>query len=202
MNAEISEHADKYNDPRVKVTTRGILIGITIFLLGVAGAALSIWARRTVSVQTTSFWGEEVIEALQLAEEVELLPASDQQPVRLSGMPGLGHLRHVLLDDRSYDWQSIRQKNISNRTETERSMTLRLTDPSAERFSEKRIVIGLESGFVGLAGGAKEVQLNERFREAMPNYLSRIANYESRRAESRQEQRTREQVIREQESGD
>ena len=72
MNSQHDDHADKYNDPRVKITKRGMLLGAVVVVFGIAGAAFSIWARRTKLEQTTNFWGPNVVEALQLAEEVEL----------------------------------------------------------------------------------------------------------------------------------
>ena len=190
MTSQTDDHADKYNDPRVKISRKGILLGFGVVLFGIGGAALSIWARRTHLQQSTKFWGAQVIEALQLAEEVELIatpdrPASQYDPVRLSGMPGLGHLRHVLLDDRSYDWESVKQEPISGLTSRSQCMMLRLSDPTAKRFPQARIVIDLENGWLGLQDGPQQVQLNERFRSAMPTFLKRIANFEPLRVENR-----------------
>ena len=200
MTSPTDDHADKYNDPRVKITRKGVLIGVCVVLFGIGGAALSIWARRTQLEKSTEFWGINVIEALQLAEEVELIPMLDPsdsqadatpqpttQPVRLSGMPGLGHLRHVLLDERSYLWDTVRGESISTRVAQSPCMMLRLTDPTAKRFPEAGIVIDLEQGWVGIQGGQKQVQLSQRYRTAMPTFLKRIANYEPLRAEMREE---------------
>ncbi|MEM6364602.1 MAG: hypothetical protein AAF745_09255 [Planctomycetota bacterium] len=190
---QTNPHADKYSDPRVKFSRRGLLFFGVVILFGVFGAGFSIYARRTRLEQTTRFWGDEVILALQLAEEIELLPSLDPnpetgeppEPVRLSGMPGLGHLRHVLLDERSYHWETESSEPITSRRDDPAFMVLRLTDPSAERFSEVNIALALESGWVGLKDGQSQVQLNDRFRTAMPNFLKRIANYEPLRAEMR-----------------
>lgn len=202
-----SDHSDKYNDPRVKISKRGVMLGIAVVCFGVAGSALSIWARKTELDQTTAFFGPDTITALQLAEEVELLrsfesdansPGSEQlsDPVRLSGMPGLGHLRHTLLDDRSYNWDSIGAATSEPATsdpaaeasdapsETE-TMVIRLTDPTAHRFPETNLIIQLDSGWVRLAGADEKVQLNDRFRTALPTFLKRVANYEPLRSEVR-----------------
>jgi hypothetical protein len=206
MTSPHDDHADKYNDPRVRITRKGLLIGVCVLLFGIGGSALSIWARRTRLEKSTEFWGPDVIQALQLAEEVELIsmPRSSAAPigttaqtdtstqptpppVRLSGMPGLGHLRHVLLDDRSYRWDSIRAESVSSLPAQSPCMMLRLTDPTANRFPEAGIVIDLERGWVGLQGGRRQVQLNERYQSAMPTFLKRIANYEPLRAEMREE---------------
>ncbi|MCO8121883.1 hypothetical protein NHH03_09060 [Stieleria sp. TO1_6] len=199
MTSAPSDHADKYNDPRVRISRRGILIGCFVLLFGIAGAALSIWARRTQLEKSTQFWGADTILALQLAEEMELIPntppaestenasaaGQPQPPVRLSGMPGLGHLRHVLLDDRSYHWDTQRDQPIAATADPSQIMVLRLTDPTMQRFPETRIAIALDSGWVGPENGSRQVQLNERFRVAMPTFLKRIANYEPLRSEMR-----------------
>jgi hypothetical protein len=220
-NTKKPEHADKYDDPRVRITRRGLLLGVAVVLFGILGAGLSIWARRTKLEKTTEFWGQDVITGLQLAEEVELIPyqkpsasppapesggsaeaeveplegdpgsalpaeARQQAPIRLSGMPGLGHLRHVLLDDRSYDWDSVRQQPVEQLYRDPSCMVLRLTDPTAHRFSEVRLVLGLDTGWVGRDGGSKQIRLNDRFQNAMPNFLKRIADYEPVRLKDKQ----------------
>lgn len=187
-------HADKYNDPRAKVTRRGVLIGVGVVLLGIAGSALSIWARRTHLERTTAFWGEDVIRAFQLSEELEMIidPGAgdaDTEPVRLSGMPGLGHLRHVLLDDRSYAWGTIENQPVTERIGHSECMMLQFRDPSARRFPDTQIVIDLQGGWLGDAAGLQQVQLKDRFRTALPSYLKRIANYEPIRVERREGER-------------
>lgn len=189
-SAGMGDHSDKYNDPRAQISRRGILIGVAVVCLGIMGAALSIWARKTQLDQTRAFWGDDVITALQLAEEVELLrppkePESEAPlPVRLSGMPGLGHLRHTLLDDRSYDWATVRE-SVANSGAAEEQMVVRLTDPTAKRFPETKLTIHLDSGWVMVNGTDQQVQLNDRFRNALPAYLKRVANYEPLRSEVR-----------------
>ncbi|MGC6551623.1 MAG: hypothetical protein ACON5D_19910, partial [Rubripirellula sp.] len=63
MTAE-DPHADKYNDPRVQITRRGIAIAIGVGLFGIAGAAVSIVGRSTQLEKTSQFWGEKTILAL------------------------------------------------------------------------------------------------------------------------------------------
>lgn len=202
MTSSIEDHADKYNDPRAQISRRGILIGLCVLVFGIGGAAFSIWARRTHLERSTQFWGPQVIQAFQLAEEVELIPMpdgsespgspesqipsqSEVQPVRLSGMPGLGHLRHVLLDDRSYDWDSVQNEAISPQMGHSECSTLRFSDPSAKRFPDANIVIDLANGWIGMKEGKQKVRLNDRFRNALPTFLKRIENYEPIRVEMR-----------------
>lgn len=197
MTSPTDEHADKYNDPRAVISRRGILLGVFVVLFGIGGAALSIWARRTHLEKSTEFWGTDYIMALQLAEEVELFATVDQpdselgsssEPVRLSGMPGLGHLRHVLLDDRSYQWDTVTAEPIRSRAGKSPCMMLRLTDPTVNRFPEAVIVIDLENGWIGKRDGQNQVQLTERYQTAMPVFLKQIANYEPQRVEMREKQ--------------
>ncbi|MEM0926844.1 MAG: hypothetical protein AAGJ83_12460, partial [Planctomycetota bacterium] len=115
---EQNAHADKYNDPRASITRRGILIGLGVVVFAVLGTWWSITARKAIREETTKFWGEDAIIALQLAEEIELLPNPSVEPensVRISGLPGLGHLRRTLVDDRSYDWESIQSGGLPMR---------------------------------------------------------------------------------------
>ncbi|WP_182864577.1 hypothetical protein [Stieleria mannarensis] len=183
-------HADKYNDPRAQISRRGILIGLGVVLFGIAGAALSIWARRTRLEQTTKFWGPEVIQAFQLAAEIHLIiqpdqPAAEAEPVRLTGMPGLGHLRHLLLDDRSYRWTSVKNESMRSRLGQTECMMLRFSDPEAKRFPDAEVIIDLEQGWIGKADGDRRIQLNERFRNAVPAFLTQVADYEPLRVELR-----------------
>ena len=108
VSTDADLHLDKYSDPRVKITRTGILMGVGVVIIGILGAGLSIYARKTKLEQTTRFWGPETIIALQLAEKIELRPigASDFEAVDLSGTPSLGHLRHALLDERGFDWNT------------------------------------------------------------------------------------------------
>ena len=107
-------HADKYNDPRAVVTARGIWIGIGVLIFGILGAAGSIYQRKTRLEESRAFWGDDTILALQLAERIrmESVCGVDFKPVELTATPGLGHLRHVLLDDRSYWWESAEQDTV------------------------------------------------------------------------------------------
>lgn len=221
MTSSIDDHADKYNDPRAQISRRGVWIGLMVVVFGICGSAFSIWARRTRLERSTEFWGPEVIQAFQLAAEVEMLPQAispqDASPqdsaakplepqesspdadadgtdanaqveptVRLTGMPGLGHLRHVLLDDRSYLWESVQNGSISTTSQSPELMVLRFSDPTARRFPDARIVVDLVGGWVAMEDGTQKVRLNDRFRNALPTFLKRIANYEPIRVEMRE----------------
>ncbi len=186
-------HPDKYNDPRAKITRRGTLIGMGVVLFGVVGAAASIYGRRTRLGETTRFWGPETILALQLAERIEMLPrrGSEFEAVELSRMPGLGHLRRMLLDERSFDWQTETEKSVlsqSSENQPEFCLMLRLTDPTAHRFETVEIDIDLASGWVGPSDAEKCIQVVARKRTGLQHFLKTIMDKEQNRYDMRQQQ--------------
>ncbi len=185
-------HADKYNDPRAKITNRGIGIGIGVLILAIIGAGVSIYARKTRLTETTRFWGQETITGLQLAERIELVPrdSSDFPTVDLSGTPGLGLLRRLLLDERNYDWttESDERALVDCEVETPGKpscVQLRLTDPTANRIGTIEIDIDLKDGWIGPSDGSRRVQASERVRPKFGNYFSTIINVEQKRYDHR-----------------
>jgi len=185
-------HADKYNDPRAKITPRGVLLCIGVLILGILGAAASIYARRTQLEQTTRFWGQETITALQLAERMQLLPrgASDFEPVELTGTPGLGHLRRALLDERSFDWQTeVGRSALENcgkqTSDPPQCVQLRLTDPTAHRVGTIEIDMDLAGGWIGPSDGSRRVQATEWVQPKLRNFLATIISVEQKRYDLR-----------------
>jgi hypothetical protein len=186
-------HADKYNDPRVSITRRGILLGIAVAGLGVAGAATSIYLRRTRLEQTTRFWGPETITALQLGERMQLLPRGGQEfePVELTATPGLGHLRRALLDERNFDWEtetdgSVLEKCEKPISESPKCVQLLITDPTAHRFSTVEIDLDLNGGWVGPSDGSGRVRATEWVRPKLRNFLTTIMDVEQKRYDFRE----------------
>ena len=187
-------HADKYNDPRAKITARGIWIGIAIVLLGIVGAAASIYARRTSLEETTRFWGAETIMALQLAERIDMLPRGQEtfEPVNLAGTPGLGHLRHRLLDDRNYDWETETIASVAeccSEVDEDRPgcIQLRLTDPTAKRMGTIEIDLDLEGGWVGPSDGSRRVRTTDWVKPKLQNYFKTIRSVEQKRYDLRED---------------
>lgn len=219
-------HADKFNDPRAQFTRRGIWMGVTVVVLASVAAVGSIYARRTRLEKSTQYWGATTIEALQLAETIELIPvygepfdahdrATDDQftddqatndpvdthPVRrdriekinLTAMPGLGHLRRTLLDERHYDWGSIESAgaldSCDGRTIGDKAMPgcvrLVLSDPTLERFDPIELELNLVDGFVGPSGGTSRVHFSEHVRPKLQHYFATIMNVETLRYDDR-----------------
>lgn len=184
-------HADKYNDPRAKITRRGIGIGLLVAVFAVLGAAASIYGRRTRLVESTRYWGDDTILALQLAEKIELLPRRGREfpEVDLTGTPGLGHLRRALLDERNYDWESVSEQSVLAHSEGDDEntlvITLRLTDPTVHRFETVLIDIDLKQGWLGHADEPRSVRYAERKRSGLRHYLITIMNKEKNRYDLR-----------------
>ncbi len=187
-----SLHADKYNDPRVSITRRGILIAIAIGIFAIAGAAMSIIGRRTKLEKTSKFWGDTTIIALQLGERLELRPRGNERfdPMDLSGTAGLGHLRRLLLDERNYDWNSVSEQPTMDDCgepvpRKPRCIQIRLTDPTANRFELIQIDVDLKTGLVGPSDGSKRVKLIERKRSKLAKYFETVVTIEELRAKAK-----------------
>ena len=186
-------HRDKYADPRVKITRNFILAVIGVVILGICGSALSIYARRTKLEQTTRFWGPETITALQLAEKIQLRPigSSNFEPVDLSGTPSLGHLRHALLDERGFDWNTETSGSVSKMCQKPADkaeitcVRLRLTDPTANRIGTIDLDLDLTGGWVGPSDGSKRVQATEWVRPKLEKYFQMIVNVQRLRSDQR-----------------
>lgn len=194
QNSNPDDHADKYNDPRVRITRRGILIAIAVGIFAVAGAAMSIIGRRTLKVKTTKFWGEKSIVAFQLGERLYLKPRGNEifDQVELSGTPGLGHLRRLLLEERNYDWSTVsEQKALGDCGEPvprkPRCIQLRFTDPTAHRFDVVEIDLDLEEGWIGPSDGSKRVQFLERNRPKLSKYFETTITVEQLRSDFRKD---------------
>jgi len=183
-------HADKYNDPRVRfgrkawLAVAAILIGSTVFTFG------SIYARRTRLVETTRFWGDETILALQLGDHVMLKPlaGSDFEPVELTAFPGLGHLRKALLDERHYQWNTETENSVTefcNDRDDVQSVRLEFSDPSLKRFDLASVDIELNHGIVGPSEQPQRVIVNERVRTALKHQIGLLMRVKQERYDER-----------------
>ncbi len=167
-------------------------MGLAVVALGIVGAAASIYGRRTRLQESTRFWGDETILALQLGERLRLLPkrGKEFEAVELTGMPGLGHLRHSLLDERTFDWSTEDNTPVvapNAETEGEFCITLNITDPTGNRFDVVDIDLDLAQGWVGLSDQPHRVRIVERKRSGLRNFLETIMNKENNRYDLRPE---------------
>lgn len=173
-------------------------MGLAVIVLGVVGAAASIYGRRTRLQESTRFWGDETILALQLGERVRLLPNRGPEfvPVELSGMPGIGHLRRALLDERSFDWDTEEDRPVVSEPLAAAAdeapsdafcVTLNITDPTGKRFEVVNIDLDLVDGWVGHSDEAHRVRIVQRKRSGLRNFLQTIMNKEQNRYDLRSE---------------
>ncbi|GAA5506764.1 hypothetical protein [Novipirellula caenicola] len=184
-------HADKYNDPRARITGRGLLIGIAVLVLAAVGAYFSITGRRTKIEKSTEFWGQETIVALQLGERFEIIPIDGEQkdPINLTAMPGLGLLRQALLEERNYEWDTQGNVPLSERiadAENRERIRFRLTDPNGKRFEKVELDLDLASGWIAAADGSKSVRMNAHTRPKLKNFLSTVMHAEQKRYDFRE----------------
>lgn len=108
--------------------------------------------------------------------------------VRLSGMPGLAHLRRDLLDDRAYDWQSVATETIAETTPFEARLLLRFSDPTANRFEPINLLIDLDNGRCGRIDADQTVGWRDGFATSIPGFLKKVAHFEPIRSEAKAKQ--------------
>ncbi len=185
------DHSDKYNDPRAKITRRGLLISFAVFLFAISGAYLSIIGRRTPVDKTTEFWGQKTITALQLGERFAITAVDnrDEKPVDLTAMPGLGLLRQAFLDDRNYEWESAGDAPFESRisqNESSETIRFRISDPRGKRFDTVELDLDLSSGWIGDSAGKRSVRMNEHIRPKLRNFLNTVIHAERKRYDFRE----------------
>jgi hypothetical protein len=162
------------------------LIGVVIF--AIAAASLSIVMRRTQSEQTRVLLGEEAIFALQYGKSfhirlpsgsslidpkrsVQWLQQDGSQRTNLTDTPGLGHFRHALLDDRHYNWETrIEATKEHLGVDQPELVFVEIAGPPTE-VKPTVILIELSAGWVGLAQGTTFVQVTDRVRPALRNFI-------------------------------
>lgn len=189
-NAANSEHADKYNDPRAKFGAKGWLAVGGIAVFASVFTFFSVGARRTRLGETTRFWGEETITAIQLGDHVMLLPraGSDFEPVELTAFPGLGHLRKALLHEDHYEWateQSASVEDLCAAEEETQCVRLEFSDPSLHRFEPARIDIELKRGIIGPVDEPTRVAVNDRVRPALQHQIGLLMRVKQKRYDQR-----------------
>lgn len=177
--------------PKIPVTRRAILMGVAIFVSAIIVTAASIYFRRTQLELTTRFWGADTIRAIQLAPTVTLKFDSDgeKMPVDLTGTPGLGHLRHALLEQRHYMWETETAAPVDILSVADAKFaTLVFSDPRTDMVDPvptATIRLELQDGWVGPVDGFKRVRLIERAQPAVRHFLTMIRNAQQHRSDFR-----------------
>ncbi len=179
--------------PKIPITGRAVAMGIAIFVVAIIAAGLSIYFRRTQLELTTEFLGQDTIRAIQLAPHVALAFDADARkpPVDLSGTPGLGHLRHALLDQRHYQWDTETESSLDDLASGDASFaTLTFSDPRAPDaggVATGVVRLELTGGWVASKDGKKRVQFIERAQPAVRHFLTLIRNARQARSDFRED---------------
>jgi len=159
-----------------------VLGGIAIVLVGLVVAIAAPYVRRTQTELTTKFWGADAIRSMQLGPYVKLHFDSDgdKDPVDLTSTPGLGHLRHALLDQRHYLWETEQAESIESlQTPDAKYATLIFSDPRTDpnvKIPTLEVRLELQGGWVGTHDGSRRVQLTERAQPAVRHFLTLLRN--------------------------
>lgn len=162
-------------------------IGVAIFFAAILTAGASIYFRRTQIELTKKFWGDDAVTAMQLAPYVSLQFDSDgdKKPVDLTGTPGLGHLRHSLLEQRHYLWETEVAESLESLASPKAKFaTLVFSDPRTDesvKVPTARLRLELTGGWVGTSDGSRRVQLIERAQPAVRHFLTMLRNAQQNR---------------------
>lgn len=188
---ELGDHSDKYNDPRAKFGVKGWLAVVAIAIGASVFTYFSVEARKTRLVETTRFWGQDIITAIQLGDHVMLLPrdGSDFEPVELTAFPGLGHLRKALLHEDHYQWDTETSASVAQLCADEQEpkcVRLEFSDPSLHRFEPALIDIELNRGIVGPADQPQRVTVIDRVRPALAHQISLLMRVKQKRYDRRE----------------
>ena len=186
-----------------------VLFALGLLAIGVIGAVLSVKLRRTQTAQTSVLFGPQAIAALESSTAVRLhLDAASglelssgfdttqpgaEKTVDLTDIPGVGHLRHALLDQRHYDWTTQQAEEIdafaaapqTKGSQAAEWVTLELdgTPPRHAPIEPTRFKLELTEGWVGIPGGNGRVRLRPRVARALRNQVLMMSNVRATRAD-------------------
>lgn len=188
--AVLGDHSDKFNDPRAKFGAKGWMVVAGIAVFASVFTYFSVNARRTRLGETTRFWGQETITAIQLGDHVMLIAreGSDFEPVELTAFPGLGHLRKALLHEDHYEWTTEQSGSVQDLCSVEddtQCVRLEFSDPSLNRFETARIDIELKRGIVGPVDKPTRVAVNDRVRPALQHQIGLLMRVKQKRYDRR-----------------
>ena len=84
----------------------GQFVVAIIFAIALVGAAFAWWWNYHRGDQALEFFGAEGAKLIRTAPKVEYLRSPPEEPIDISGAPGLLNARTSLLSDASYDWSA------------------------------------------------------------------------------------------------
>lgn len=161
-------------------TLSGRLITIVVLVACVSCASFALWQRSRNTSRIRYFWtprGAWLIQHAPLVQFGKKRPKEEAVNTAnlvletywrdVSNAPGLIHLRATLVDDRYFDWTTLRENTTVDPDNFE-GCRLIFED------LENRIVISLEeaSGIVRSDRSPKSVQLIDSSRQAISSFLS------------------------------
>jgi hypothetical protein len=169
---------------------------LLVLAFAVTGAVLAIWLRKTQADQTRKLWGRERVWAIQAGNSVRMKFVGEQIPtaadveqlkqaIEIAFIPNLGHLRHALADDRSYQWAPP----IASAPAAAQSAAKPVVEPLEYvllRFQDREeppmdLVIELRDGTIRPFDNDQAVaRLTDRTRGAVREYLRQIRNVRER----------------------
>ncbi len=121
------------------------------------------------------------------ASEIDAASDDGVKTIELTGTPGLGHLRHALLDQRHYDWETRGDDSLESlRGDDSRFATLTFADPLA-KFPTTTVRFELTGGWVGRHDESGRVRLNARSRPAVRHFLVVISNAQQQHYDRRKQ---------------
>ncbi|TWT69253.1 hypothetical protein [Crateriforma conspicua] len=186
--ADTPQTIDPHAVAPTRITRRGIWIGVGVIVFAIVFAFASIYARRTRLERTRQFFGAPWITAVQLADQVQLLPGPDAdfEPVKLTATPGLGHLRRALLDERHYQWDTVTDGSVADISGDDAiHMTLQFSDPIGRRVDKTTIPMELSEGWIGTGDGRQRVRVKPRVQSALEFQLKMMKDVSQQTTDQR-----------------
>jgi hypothetical protein len=167
--------------PPPALTKRGVWIGIGITLIAIVLAIASVQLRRTRKERTTAFFGQDTILAIESGRQVQLarirnelasLPPTEGI-VELTDLPGLGHFRHALLDDRHYQDTPADTTHEQRMTSVDDWFWLRISHPIPGNPA-RELLLNISAGEIAVPGRSEKLRFTRRVRAGMENFVRTV----------------------------